>query len=59
MQGLQWDIPAPEDHPRPNEDGFSPMVIEGVVHSSKKAAGSAILEVCRNMTTPDPISLGQ
>lgn len=59
MQGLQSDITAAKEHTRPNEDGFSPMVIEGVVHSSKKAAGSAILEVCRNMTTPDPISLGQ
>ena len=59
MQGLQADITAAKEHTRPNEDGFSPMVIEGVVHSSKKAAGSAILEVCRNMTTPDPISLGQ
>ena len=59
MQGLQSDITAAKEHTRPNEDGFSPMVIEGVVHSNKKAAGSAILEVCRNMTTPDPISLGQ
>ncbi len=59
MQGLQADISAAKEHTRPNEDGFSPMVIEGVVHSNKKAAGSAILEVCRNMTTPDPISLGQ
>lgn len=59
MQGLQADITAAKEHTRPNEDGFSPMVIEGVVHSNKKAAGSAILEVCRNMTTPDPISLGQ
>ena len=59
MQGLQADITAAKEHTRPNEDGFSPMVIEGVVHSSKKAAGSAILEVCRNMTTPDPIPLGR
>ena len=59
MQGLEADITAAKEHTHPNEDGFSPMVIEGVVHSNKKAAGSAILEVCRNMTTPDPISLGQ
>ena len=59
MQGLQADITVAKEHTRPNEDGFSPMIIEGVVHSNKKAAGSAILEVCRNMTTPDPISLGR
>ena len=34
------------------------MVIEGTAHSSKKTAGSAILEVCHNMTSPDPIPLG-
>lgn len=59
MAGLEADIAHVREHTHPNEDGFSPMVIENTAHSSKKAAGSAILEVCHNMTSPDPIPLGQ
>ena len=58
IAGLKADIAHVKAHPHPNEDGFSPMVIEDICHSSKKAAGSAILEVCSNMTSPDPIPLG-
>ena len=59
IAGLEADIAQVKAHAHPNEDGFSPMVIENVCHSSKKAAGSAILEVCHNMTSPDPIPLGR
>ena len=59
IAGLEADIAQVKAHTHPNEDGFSPMVIENVCHSSKKAAGSAILEVCHNMTSPDPIPLGR
>ena len=59
IAGLEADIDHVKAHTHLNEDGFSPMVIENVCHSSKKAAGSAILEVCHNMTSPDPISLGR
>ena len=58
LKGLDADIAHAKEHTHPNEDGFSPMVVEGICHSSKKAAGSAILEVCSNMTSPDPIPLG-
>ena len=58
ITGLKADMARVKEHTHPNEDGFSPMVIENVCHSSKKAAGSAILEVCSNMTSPDPIPLG-
>ena len=58
IAGLKADMARVKEHTHPNEDGFSPMVIENVCHSSKKAAGSAILEVCHNMTSPDPIPLG-
>jgi hypothetical protein len=46
-------------HTQPNEDGFSPMEIEGTVFIEKKAAGSAILEACHAMTSPDAVPLGQ
>ncbi len=42
----------------PNEDGFSPMTIEGKTYTEKKAAGSAILAACQNMTSPDAVPLG-
>lgn len=59
ISGLNSDIANAKEHTHPNEDGFSPMVIENTVHNSKKSAGSAILEVCHNMTSPDPVPLGR
>ena len=35
------------------------MEIEGTVYAEKKAAGSAILEACRAMKSPDPVPLGR
>ena len=58
VEGYTYDIGRVKVSTHPNEDGFSPMVIEGTRHSDKKAAGSAILEVCKSMTSPDPIPLG-
>ena len=58
VEGYTYDIGRVKASTHPNEDGLSPMVIEGTRHSEKKAAGSAILEVCKSMTSPDPIPLG-
>lgn len=58
VEGYTYDIGRVKASTHPNEDGFSPMVIEGTRHVDKKAAGSAILEVCKSMTSPDPIPLG-
>ena len=35
------------------------MVIQGETFTEKKAAGSALLEECHNMKSPDPVPLGQ
>ena len=35
------------------------MVIQGENFTKKKSAGSALLEECHNMKSPDPIPLGQ
>ena len=35
------------------------MEIEGIVYTEKKAAGSAILEACHAMKSPDPVPLGK
>ncbi len=35
------------------------MTMEGTTYAEKKAAGSAILEACRNIASPDVVPLGQ
>ena len=59
IDGLEVDIQRVKDKTAPNADGFSPMVVEGITHTTKKAAGSAIIAACENMTNPDPIPLGE
>ena len=58
IEGYAADAVQLEANTHPNEDGFSPMVIEGTTYTEKKAAGSAILAACQNMTSPDAIPLG-
>ena len=35
------------------------MTVDGTVYTDKKAAGSAILEICQHMTNPAPIAIGE
>ena len=58
-EGYTYDIQRVEASSHPNKDGFSPMEIDGTVYAEKKAAGSAILEACRAMKSPDPVPLGR
>lgn len=58
IEGYMADIDHLQAHTTPNEDGFSPMEVESVLYTDKKAAGSAILEACHAMTSPDAIPLG-
>ena len=59
IEGFRADMDRLKENTQPNEDGFSPMVIEDQTYTEKKAAGSAILEACYNMASPDAIPLGQ
>jgi len=59
IQNIQKDIAVRDANTKPNEDGFSPMVVGGVTYTEKKAAGSAILAACKAMTSPDSVLLGQ
>ena len=59
VAGFDADMALREENTHPNADGFSPMKIKGTVYTDKKAAGSAILDACHAMTSPDPIPLGQ
>lgn len=59
IEGFKVDIDQLKRNSEPNEDGFSPMYMPGGVVRDKKDAGDAILGLCKSMTTPDPISIGQ
>ena len=59
IEGYQADIDQLKRNTEPNEDGFSPMIMPGGTVREKKAAGDAILGLCKSMTSPDPIPIGQ
>ena len=58
IAGYQKDMVHLAEETKPNRDCFSPMVIHNRVYAEKKAAGSAILEECRAMTSPEPVVIG-
>ena len=58
IAGFKVDISHAEAYTHPNEDGFSPMIIQGEIYTDKKTAGTEILAVCKKMTSPNPIPLG-
>ena len=55
IEGYTSDMDRLKEDTHPNEDGFSPMEVEGTVYTDKKAAGSAILAACKAMTSPEPV----
>ena len=59
IEGYKADIDQLKRNTEPNEDGFSPMIMPGGTVREKKAAGDAILGLCKSMTSPDPIPIGQ
>ena len=59
IEGYREDMTRLAENTHPNEDGVSPMTVEGATYTEKKAAGSAILEACQNMTSPDTLPIGQ
>ena len=58
IAGYQKDMEHLAKETKPNGDGFSPMVVHDRVYAEKKSAGSAILEECKAMTSPDPVVIG-
>ena len=59
IEGYRADIDQQKRNTEPNEDGFSPMFMPGGTVREKKAAGDAILGLCKSMTSPNPIPIGQ
>ena len=46
------------ENTKPNEDGFSPMVINGNEYTEKKEAGTQLLLFCKAMTSPSQVEVG-
>ena len=58
IAGYKADIEVVKQHTPADKEQFPPMVIHGVTYTEKVEAGKAIIEACKQMTTPDPISIG-
>ena len=59
IAGLEKDISLAKEHPKPLDDTFVGVEVKGVSYSEKADAGKAIIEVCKQMNSPDPIPLGK
>jgi len=59
IKNAQEDIAIRDANTHPNGDGFSPMVVDGVTYTEKKAAGYAILAACKTLTDKTSVPLGQ
>lgn len=59
IEGYKADMTQLVQNTIPNEDGFSPVIMAGGTVTDKKAAGEAIIGLCKSMTNPDPIHIGE
>ena len=59
IEGYKADMAQLAQNTLPNEDGFSPTIMAGGTVTDKKAAGEAIIGLCKSMTNPDPIHIGE
>ena len=59
IEGYKADMTQLAQNTLPNEDGFSPMIMMGGTVTDKKAAGEALIGLCKSMTSPDPIHIGE
>jgi N12 class adenine-specific DNA methylase/adenine-specific DNA methylase len=59
IEGYKADMAQLAQNTLPNEDGFSPLIMAGGTVTDKKAAGEAIIGLCKSMTNPDPIHIGE
>lgn len=59
IEGYKADMTQLVQSTIPIEDGFSPMIMAGGTVTDKKAAGEAIIGLCKSMTNPDPIHIGE
>lgn len=58
LAGYKKDMAHLAVETKPSPDGFSPMVLHGTEYTEKKGAGTAILEACKAMTSPEAVVIG-
>ena len=58
IAGYKADMETVAKHPA-DKDHFPPMKIGGIFYAEKAEAGKAIIEACKAMTSPDPVSMGE
>lgn len=59
IKALEQDLSTAKAHPKPIDDSFVGMEINGEYISEKADAGKAILESCKQMNSSDPIKIGK
>ena len=59
IAGLEKDGETAKQHPKPMDDRFVGMEVQGAFYSEKSDAGKAIIEACKQMSSPDAIPLGK
>ena len=59
ISGLESDLKRANEHPKPTDDRFVGIEVQGVFFSERVDAGQKIIEACKGMTSPDPIPLGK
>lgn len=58
ISALQGDIEQARERTKLNEKNFSPMTLEDTIYNEKTEAGKQILDLCKKMKNPAPISIG-
>ena len=59
IAGLEKDRSLAKEHPKPLDDTFVGIEVKGVSYSEKAEGGQKIIDACKEMTSPDPVSLGK
>lgn len=59
IKALEQDLSTAKAHPKPVDDSFVGMEINGEYITEKADAGKAILESCKQMNSSDPIKIGK
>ena len=59
ISGLESDLKRADEHPKPTDDRFVGIEVQGVFFSERVDAGQKIIEACTKMTSPDPIPIGK
>lgn len=57
MDGYMADDARAHENTPPG-DAFAPMTLHGAQYDDKKEAGTALIEACKGMKSPDPILVG-